>query len=67
MTARLVVVLPAPAALVGLLVPRGARRAAASVAVLGTAGALVAALAELAAGGVETGITLLGPVPTGAG
>ena len=67
MTARLVVVLPALAALVGLVVPRGARRAAASVAVLGTAGALVAALAELAAGGVETGITLLGPVPTGAG
>ncbi len=67
MTARLVVVLPALAALVGLLVPRGARRAAAAVAVVGTAGALVAALAELAAGGVTTGITLLGPVPTGAG
>ena len=67
MTARLVVVLPALAALVGLLVPRGARRPAAAVAVLGTAGALVAALAELVAGGVTTGITLLGPVPTGAG
>ncbi len=67
MTARLVVVLPALAAVVGLLVPRGARRPAAAVAVVGAAGALVAALAELVAGGVTTGITLLGPVPTGAG
>ncbi len=66
MSARLVVLLPALAALAGLLVPRVARTSVAVVAVLGTSGALLAALVELA-GRTVTGISLLGPVPTGAG
>ena len=66
MTARLVVLLPALAALAGLLVPRSSRRSAATVAVLGALAALVAALVQLGADPV-TAISLLGPVPTGAG
>ena len=65
--ARLVVVLPALAALAGLFVPRASRSAAGTVAVLGTFAALVAAITELVSGGEATGIGLLGAVPTGAG
>ncbi len=66
--ARLVVLLPAAAALAGLLLPRGARTAAAVVAVSGAAAATVAAVVELvwAARGVSVGgVTLLASVPTG--
>src|SRR4051794_12039710 len=69
-SARLVVLLPAFAALAGGLVPRTARWASAVLGVAGAAGALVAALGELAltaSGRAITGIALLGPVPTGAG
>ena len=65
--ARLVVLLPVLAALAGMFVPRASRRGAGAIAVVGTAAALVAAVAELVAGGRATGIGLLGPVPTGAG
>ena len=68
--ARLVVLLPALAALGGGLVPRTARSASAALGVAGALGALAAALVELAAtasGRAATGIALLGPVPTGAG
>ncbi|HEX8495841.1 MAG TPA: hypothetical protein VF661_01500, partial [Actinomycetales bacterium] len=69
-SARLVVVLPVLAALVGALVPRGSRGAIAAVAVTGAAATLVAALIELAATAgpsSATGVSLLGSVPTGAG
>ncbi|HKG52528.1 MAG TPA: NADH-quinone oxidoreductase subunit L [Actinomycetales bacterium] len=68
--ARLAVVLPALAALVGGQVPRNARGVSAGLGVAGAAGALLAAVAELAAtsaGRSATGIAFLGPVPTGAG
>ena len=68
--ARLAVVLPALAALVGAFVPRTARSASAALGVAGAAGALLAAVVELAGtsgGRAATGIALLGPVPTGAG
>ncbi|MFL6101391.1 MAG: NADH-quinone oxidoreductase subunit L [Actinomycetales bacterium] len=69
-TARLVVVLPALAAVIGLLVPRGSRRLAAAIAV-GTAGAtLVVAVVELLAthdGRSRSGISLLGTAQSGAG
>jgi len=65
--ARLVVVLPALAALAGLFVPRASRSAAATIAVGGTLAALVAAVTELLVGGQAIGIGLLGSVPTGAG
>ena len=65
--ARLVVLLPVLAALAGMFVPRASRRGAGAIAVVGTLAALVAAVAELVAGGRVTGIGLLGPVPTGAG
>ena len=66
-SARLVVLLPVLAALAGMFVPRASRRGAGAIAVFGTLAALVAAIAELVAGGRATGIGLLGPVPTGAG
>ena len=66
-SARLVVLLPVLAALAGMFVPRASRRGAGAIAVVGTLAALVAAIAELVAGGRATGIGLLGPVPTGAG
>lgn len=69
-TARLVVVVPALAALVGLVVRRGDRRGAAFVAVIGAALATVLAVVEMvcaAKGSAAAGLTLLGSSPTGVG
>ncbi|WP_426563392.1 NADH-quinone oxidoreductase subunit L [Angustibacter sp. McL0619] len=68
--ARLVVLLPALAALCGLLLPRGERAGQAIIAVVGTGAALVAAISELVQvrdGGFAVAVPLLPPVPTGAG
>jgi NADH-quinone oxidoreductase subunit L len=67
-SSRLVVLLPAVAALAGLLLPRGRRARAAGIAVLLTAGTLVAAFVELLGthdGRARTGIGLLGTGDTG--
>ncbi|MGL5858856.1 MAG: NADH-quinone oxidoreductase subunit 5 family protein [Angustibacter sp.] len=79
-SARAVVALPALAALVGLVLPRAARRWQAGVALAGGVGALAAAVVQLVVvhAGVRmvtsagdpagvTGVLLLPPVPTGNG
>jgi NADH-quinone oxidoreductase subunit L len=69
--ARLVVILPALAALAGAVVPRTARTTIGALGVGGALGALLAALTQLAGTGDTSaqagGIALLGPAPTGAG
>jgi NADH-quinone oxidoreductase subunit L len=65
--ARVAVLAPLVAAFAGTMVPRHDRRAGALVALAGTALALLAAVVELAAAGDVRAVTLLGPVPTGAG
>jgi NADH-quinone oxidoreductase subunit L len=69
--ARFVVGLPALAALAAAVVPRRNRTTVSAVSMGGALAALLAALVELAGtgrGGVPaTGVSLLGPAPTGAG
>ncbi|MGN6302260.1 MAG: NADH-quinone oxidoreductase subunit 5 family protein [Angustibacter sp.] len=65
--ARVAVLAPLLAALAGTFVPRHGRRAAAGVALAGTAVALVAAVAELALAGDVRRVSLFGSVPTAGG